>query len=202
MLSIFPLTERIVEVRDIRLELSDWINLRKYFELHLDCEEIINTEDSVVIVYKKQGMYDLDELSSIVSEFKTDTSDEIPEPRKVTIPIRYTEKDTDLTLLGDLLGLSIDSVIEIHSNCEYQLVMYGFIPGFAYLKGLDESLRLPRKATPSYNIKGGSVAIAENYTGIYPVDFQGGWYVIGFSDFRFLDRNPLQPGDIVLFKPL
>jgi KipI family sensor histidine kinase inhibitor len=203
MQRIFSITERIIEIRDSEFSFDQWIHLRKYLEGKLSSfEEIINTEDSVVIIYENGESYDRLKLLHYIKEFDKNAVRVSEESRRVKIPVRYVEKDTDLAVISELLGLTVQKVIDLHSSETYQLVMYGFIPGFAYLKGVNDLLRLPRKKTPSLNTRKGSVAIAENYTGIYPVDIQGGWHVVGFTDFNFMNNQPLVPGDFVEFYPL
>jgi KipI family sensor histidine kinase inhibitor len=70
--------------------------------------------------------------------------------------------------------------------------MLGFMPGFAYLGPLDESLRLPRRATPRLRVPAGSVAIAGEQTAVYPLDTPGGWWIIGRTSLRVFDpeRDP------------
>lgn len=65
--------------------------------------------------------------------------------------------------------------------------MLGFLPGFAYLGGLDERLHTPRLAVPRTRIEPGSVGIGGAQTGIYPLASPGGWQIIG--------RTPLKPYD-------
>ncbi len=84
--------------------------------------------------------------------------------------------------------------------------MIGFLPGFAYMGKLDESIFTNRKDTPT-SIAAGSVAIAGNQTGIYPVDSPGGWNVIGQTPYKIFDVNKEQPclmnmGDLVQFKAI
>ncbi len=78
-------------------------------------------------------------------------------------------------------GLHWEDIKQIHLNTEYQVEMYGFMPGFFYMKNLDKRLQLERKERPSIKIPKGSVGIAHNYCGIYPTDSPGGWYIIGKS---------------------
>ena len=58
----------------------------------------------------------------------------------------------------------------------------GFAPGFAYLTGLDARLQLPRRATPRPRVPARSLAIAAQYTAVYPFDSPGGWHLIGSVD--------------------
>ena len=48
----------------------------------------------------------------------------------------------------------------------------------------------------------GSVAIAENYTAIYPVTSPGGWNIIGHTKYEMINEKfsiKLKPGDKVKF---
>ena len=65
--------------------------------------------------------------------------------------------------------MSAAEVIAIHSGHDYLIDMLGFLPGFAYLGGLDERLHTPRLATPRTRIEPGAVGIGGAQTGIYPL---------------------------------
>ena len=60
----------------------------------------------------------------------------------------------------------------------------GFLPGFAYLGGMDERLETPRLEVPRVKIPAGSVAIGGRQTGVYPVDSPGGWQIIGRTNVK------------------
>jgi len=113
----------------------------------------------------------------------------------------------DLERVAGQLGLSVDAVIERHAAALYQVVMIGFAPGFPYLAGLPESLHVPRRASPRSAVPAGSVAIAQDLCGIYPVQLPGGWHVVGRTPVRLFDpyRDPpslLRAGDQVRFTPV
>jgi len=109
--------------------------------------------------------------------------------RRIEIPVCYGgDFGPDLDALARAAGLSRDEVIALHSAATYHVHMLGFVPGFAYLGGLDARIAMPRRDTPRAHVPAGSVAIAGQQTGIYPLDTPGGWQIIG--------RTPLQ-----LFKP-
>lgn len=124
------------------------------------------------------------------------------------IPVCYdADFGQDLTALADAQGLSTQQVIEIHSAAIYSVYMIGFAPGFAYLGPLDERLALPRRETPRSRVPAGSVAVANQYTGIYPADLPGGWHVIGRTPLQLFDPSLQQPsllsaGDRVQFEPI
>jgi KipI family sensor histidine kinase inhibitor len=67
-----------------------------------------------------------------------------------------------------------------------------------------EKFDLPRRATPRTKVPGGSVAIANRQSVIYPNTSPGGWHVIGAMPMPLFDpgRSPytfLLPGDAVRF---
>lgn len=127
------------------------------------------------------------------------------EARLIEIPVTYGgQAGRDLGQVARHTGLTTDEIINIHSSGSYFVQSLGFMPGFAYLGGLDPVLAIPRKTTPDPRIRPGSVAIGGNMTGIYPSASPGGWHVIGHTEVCLFDpkqREPclLMPGDQVQF---
>ena len=85
--------------------------------------------------------------------------------------------------------------------------MLGFLPGFAYLGGLDPRLHTPRLSVPRTEIPAGSVGIGGAQTGIYPLASPGGWQIIGRSPVRPYDPERAQPilyraGEYLRFPPI
>ncbi|EHQ24504.1 5-oxoprolinase subunit PxpB [Mucilaginibacter paludis] len=126
----------------------------------------------------------------------------------VTIPVCYGgSMGPDLEGLAALHHLTEDDVIQLHSKAVYQVYMIGFVPGFAYLGGLNKLLATPRKLTPSPLVPAGSVGIAGEQTGIYPLETPGGWQIIGRTPLKLFDAawpkpSLLTAGDRVVFKPI
>lgn len=103
--------------------------------------------------------------------------------------------------------ISADKVIELHSNAVYKVHMIGFVPGFAYLGGMPKELAMPRRQTPRSVVPAGSVGIAGEQTGIYPMQTPGGWQLIGRTPLKLFDASRAQPsllkaGDTVIFVPI
>ena len=121
----------------------------------------------------------------------------------VTIDVVYDGED-----LGDvarLTGLSPDEVVAAHTAAPMRVGFIGFAPGFAYLVGGDERLRVPRRAEPRTRVPVGSVGLAGEFSGVYPRESPGGWQLIGHTDAVLwdLDRDPpalLTPGARVQFR--
>lgn len=121
--------------------------------------------------------------------------------RLVQIPVWYDH--TGLNEIAQAKQLSVESVQAIHTAVTYKVYMIGFLPGFAYLGTVADSIAMPRKAIPQ-KVEAGSVGIAGVQTGIYPVDSQGGWQIIGRTPLKMFDAQSeelsrLKPGDSVMF---
>jgi KipI family sensor histidine kinase inhibitor len=120
------------------------------------------------------------------------------------IEIRVVYDGPDLDEVARATQLALDDVVQLHAAATYVVDTIGFAPGFAYLTGLDERLVLPRRATPRPRVPGGSLAIADGLTAVYPFASPGGWHLIGHTvDVRMFDERGalLQLGDHVRFVP-
>jgi KipI family sensor histidine kinase inhibitor len=123
----------------------------------------------------------------------------------VELPVVYDGEDVDE--VGALTGMSRDEVISVHVASTYRVAFCGFAPGFAYLRGLDHRLGLPRRATPRPRVPAGSVAIAAGYTAVYPLQSPGGWHLLGRTNVSLFDPLRdipalLRPGMQVRFTPV
>ena len=103
----------------------------------------------------------------------------------------------DLTEVATATGLSPQAVIERHTNHDLTVAIMGFLPGLAYMKGVDDALYLPRRSTPRQRVPALSVGIAMDQTVIYPLESPGGWNLIGR-----IPIHPFNPSrvDPVLFR--
>lgn len=124
-----------------------------------------------------------------------------------TVEIGVVYDGEDLDEVAELTGLTRDEVVERHAAVTYEVAFTGFAPGFAYLSGLDPALHAPRRQTPRQRIPAGAVAIAGEFSGVYPRSSPGGWRLLGrTSDAMWdLDRTPpalLRLGMRVRFVPL
>lgn len=128
---------------------------------------------------------------------------EAKEKKVIEIPVCY-EMGLDIERVAELNGLSVEEVIKKHSEKAYLVYMMGFVPGFPYLGGLDESLHTPRLDQPRTKIPAGSVGIGGKQTGIYPLETPGGWNIIGRTPFKLFDSKDtlIHMGEYVKFKPI
>ena len=124
------------------------------------------------------------------------------------IPVCYEEPFCpDLAFVAEHAKMTPEAVIERHSAPDYLIYMLGFLPGFAYLGGLDESIVTPRLSSPRTKIEAGSVGIGGEQTGIYPLDSPGGWQLIGRTPLKPYDPDRKQKilyeaGDYIHFNPI
>jgi len=86
-----------------------------------------------------------------------------------------------------------EEVVRIHTSGEYLIYMLGFIAGFPYLGGMSREIAAPRLKSPRVKIEGGSVGIAGEQTGIYPVASPGGWQLIGRTPLKLYDAEREKP---------
>lgn len=148
------------------------------------------------------------ELAAALTD--SDAAPDVGEPddavlREHAIPVRYD--GPDLAEVARRCALTTDEVVRRHAATAYEAFAIGFVPGFAYLGTLDESLRLPRRDQPRPRVTPGSVAIAGAQTAVYPLPSPGGWHLIGRTEVPFFDPDGEPPalvavGDRVRFVPV
>lgn len=127
---------------------------------------------------------------------------ETGERELVEVPVVYDGDDLDD--VASSTGLSRAEVVEAHTAQTWQVAFGGFAPGFGYLVGENDRLRVPRRAESRTTVPRGSVALAGEYSGVYPTSSPGGWQLIGRTGVTLwdVDRDPpalLRPGVRVRF---
>jgi inhibitor of KinA len=149
------------------------------------------------------------ELEEILQRYLDRLEDvDLPEPRQMEVPVCYGgEYGPDLCDVSAMHGLSPDEIINLHVSATYIVYFLGFVPGFAYLGGLPESLVTPRLDTPRTKVPAGSVGIGGNQTGVYPFATPGGWRLLGRTPISMFRRDRddmsfLSIGDRVRFIPI
>ena len=121
------------------------------------------------------------------------------------IPVTYDGED--LGDVAEMLGCTIEEVIQRHTEATYTVAFTGFAPGFAYMTSNDPRFDVPRRKSPRVKIPAGSVAIAGKFGGIYPSDSPGGWQLLGKTPLAMWDTTReraalLAPGDRVRFRDI
>jgi KipI family sensor histidine kinase inhibitor len=170
--------------------------------------EVIPTYRSLLIVYDplKTAPQILKEILIALEQRLPDI--QIPPPKTVEIPVCYGDEfGPDIEFVAKVHGLSVEEVVRQHCEPLYPIYMIGFTPGFPFLGGLPETLHTPRLETPRTLVPEGSVGIANNQTGMYPVASPGGWQLIGRTPLKlFAPERPdpflYQAGDCIKFKAI
>lgn len=125
------------------------------------------------------------------------------EARTIDIDVVYDGED--LGAVAFLTGLSPEAVVAAHQATPWTAAFGGFAPGFAYLVGGDPRLQVPRRESPRTAVPAGSVALAGEFSAVYPRRSPGGWQLIGRTDAPLWDltrADPalIAPGDRVRFR--
>jgi KipI family sensor histidine kinase inhibitor len=109
----------------------------------------------------------------------------------VVIPVVYDGED--LTWVAQQWGVDATGVAAIHGGTVLRAAFCGFAPGFAYLTGLAPRYHLPRRPTPRPRVPSGAVAVAGEFTAVYPRPSPGGWHLIGRTDTEMWDPSRAEP---------
>ena len=171
-------------------------------------EETILGYTTLLIQYNPLYISVDDLKETIIHLIKDQKNAQIKKPSLVEIPILYGgEGGPDLEDVAAYNDLTPEEVIQIHSENIYNVYFLGFTPGFPFLGGMSEKIATPRLSNPRVKIQAGSVGIANNQTGIYPVSSPGGWRLIGHTPLPLYDPERkwpflLEPGDQLVFKPI
>ena len=125
--------------------------------------------------------------------------------RRWRIPVVYGgEYGIDLDDVAKARGISADEVVRLHTGGDYYVAMLGFLPGFAYLAGLDPRLATPRRDDPRAITPAGTISIGGVQAGVQCLPGPSGWHLLGRTPVRTYHprRDPvflIEPGDAVTF---
>jgi KipI family sensor histidine kinase inhibitor len=171
-------------------------------------EEVIPAARTLLVVFQP-GVVSAEHVAGHLSQLHRahvaagDSHAPAREGRLVEIPVHYNGED--LEEVAARTGLSVAQVIEWHTSTEYMAAFAGFAPGFVYLASAQGGMQVPRRASPRTRVPAGSVALAGEFSAVYPTDSPGGWQLIGVTPWRMWDMRRaepalLQPGFRVRFR--
>jgi KipI family sensor histidine kinase inhibitor len=124
-------------------------------------------------------------------EFTSQPDPVAPGHSDVVIDVIYD--GVDLIDVAALVGMDTGGVIAAHTGTPWRVGFGGFAPGFAYLVGGDSRLSVPRRDEPRTRVPAGSVALAGEFSGVYPRESPGGWQLIGRTEAVLWDIDRPQP---------
>jgi len=116
-----------------------------------------------------------------------------PVQRSADVVIDVVYDGPDLASVAGHTGLTAAQVIGAHTSTLWRVGFNGFAPGFAYLVDGDARLRVPRRSEPRTSVPAGSVALAGEFSAIYPRQSPGGWQLIGHTDAALWDIERPHP---------
>ena len=190
---------RAVLIEDLGADPADWADGLRSMSL-AGVTEVVPAAETVLVACADAGAlaHVRERLAAVRAADPAQRASAAP----IEVRVRYDGED--LELVGNSTGLDVEEVIALHTAGEYVVAFCGFAPGFGYLRGLNPRLHLPRRATPRTRVPAGSVAIAAEYTAVYPRPSPGGWLLLGTTDSVMFDpdRSPpalLEPGAHVRF---
>ena len=168
--------------------------------------ETVPTYRSLLVHYDPVAT-DFESLSAALAILARDLSDALPTGRLWRVPVVYGGAfGIDLAETAERHDLTPADLIERHAAPVYRVYMIGFLPGFAYLGGLDPAIATPRRETPRLKTPPGTISIGGVQALIASIEAPSGWHLLGRTPMRnFMPgREPvflLRPGDQITFEP-
>lgn len=191
---------------DEQISIETHQEVKKYYHIlrgyaKYGIKAVIPSYCALTILFEPQKI-NVSELTRLCMEVSGEIKELTFDSFNVTIPVCY---DTSLAIdwqeMVERTGKEWNEIIEIHSQPKYLVYMLGFVPGFLYLGGMNNEIAVSRKETPRLQVPKGSVGIADNQTGVYPMEIPGGWQIIGQTPVDMISAK-IEMGDIVQFKPI
>jgi KipI family sensor histidine kinase inhibitor len=195
------------------MSLKAWILQPKTKGEHLDLyalidqiqpkelEDYVLGKEDLTLVFHENIIH-LSALQSLIATWSRNAiSTKEIQPRTIDLHIDF-EKGLDWEHVCQVSKLTREVYLQKLLNSSLEVAMIGFLPGFIYLKGMDPSLKVPRKDKPSMTVPAGSFAIGDDMAGMYHFSSPGGWHVIGQSTHSFFDFDNLpRVGDRIIIHP-
>ena len=126
-------------------------------------------------------------------KMRVTADDGVPVDRGADVVIDVVYDGPDLAEVADHTGLTTAQLVDAHTATPWRVGFSGFAPGFAYLVDGDARLRVPRRSEPRTSVPAGSVALAGEFSAIYPRQSPGGWQLIGHTDAVLWDLDRPNP---------
>jgi KipI family sensor histidine kinase inhibitor len=194
---------------DSTAEVLAWADVLRAADL-LGVVDIVPASATVLIKldgprYQGVAKEQLSKLTLAPESLKQATA---PIDGRVDVVIDVVYDGADLGEVSDLTGLTPRDVVAAHTQTPWRVGFAGFAPGFGYLVGGDERLKVPRRSEPRTKVPIGAVGLAGEFSGVYPRESPGGWQLIGHTSedqaaLWDVDRDPpalLTPGQWVQFR--
>lgn len=128
--------------------------------------------------------------------------------RRWKVPVVYGGAfGIDLDDIAARHKLTPHEVIRRHASAIYRVYAIGFMPGYTYLGGLDQSIATPRRMEPRLMTPAGTISIGGIQALVAGDAMPSGWHLLGRTPVKTFvaTRAPpvlFVPGDEVVFEPV
>lgn len=124
----------------------------------------------------------------------------------ITLDVVYDGEDLETTAAG--LGMSASRLVDLHTSTAWVAAFGGFAPGFAYCAPAGQApwSSVSRRPSPRTAVPPGAVALAGEFSAVYPRASPGGWQLIGRTPAVLWDTERegspalIGPGDQVAYR--
>lgn len=167
--------------------------------------ETIPTYRSLLVVYDPR-VVGFTQLGQAMIELSAGLTGEEATGTVWEVPVCYGgEHGVDLEATAATHAITPDELVRRHMAPTYRVYMIGFLPGFAYLGGLDPSIATPRRVSPRLRTPPGSISIGGIQALVASLAAPSGWHLLGRTPMRNFEpaREPaviIRPGDGVRFR--
>jgi KipI family sensor histidine kinase inhibitor len=152
---------------------------------------------SRTVLVKVDGVRYLPVTRQRIEKLRVAPEEDIAPPATADIVISVVYDGADLDEVGRITGLGAAGVVGAHTGAPWRVAFGGFVPGFAYLVGGDSRLEVPRREEPRTRVPAGSVALAGEFSGVYPRESPSSWQLIGRTDARLWDVDRDEPALLI-----
>lgn len=148
---------------------------------------------------------DVDNLIARVENLLASIQNATIAGRRWRVPVVYGGAfGIDLDDVAARHGLTPDEVVRRHAAAVYRVYAVGFMPGYTYLGGLDQSIATPRRMEPRLMTPAGTISIGGIQALVAGAAMPSGWHLLGRTPVRTFDaaRVPpllFAPGDEIVF---
>lgn len=169
--------------------------------------ETVPTYRSLLVVYDPQ-VTGFERLGAALTERAAGLAPRSEPGRTWRVPVCYGgEHGIDLEATAALHGIDAAELVRRHSAPTYRVYMLGFLPGFVYLGGLDQSIATPRRVSPRLRTPPGTISIGGVQAIVASLEAPSGFHLLGRTPVRnFMpDRDPaviIGAGDELRFEAI
>ena len=148
-----------------------------------------------VVVQFDNATTSVDEAKQrLASQLPNASLQQLDTSTRIEIPVCYGgEFGPEFNSICEMMAITAEELIEIHTSREHRVVLVGFTPGFAYLAGVHDDLRIPRLTEPRQYVAAGSIGVAAGLTGVYATAGPGGWPLLGRTPMALRDADAEHP---------